>query len=319
MNTGLDAYLVALRAEGSNLPFFCVTGAGDVAGSYESLASRLDAEQPFFGLQEPLVEAEDAPVLSVEDLATRYVEVLRTVQPQGPYCLGGWSFGGAVAYEMAQQIHAQGHEVALLVLIDTGPTCLPRSALGKAYERVRGIAIKIRVRLWMGASFLPALPSVVRDSCILAFPSLASGEETLESPPSLKEYLRWVWHDMARQFFLKQAGLSESGDSRSRLSLIRHPFVRKISATLSANKEAMYAYVTKPYPGRVTLFRASFDPWGQARRDTTLGWKHLAGGGVDVHVIPGNHLVIMRKPFVDDLARQLQRCLNAVQRKHAAR
>ncbi|MBW4508480.1 MAG: amino acid adenylation domain-containing protein [Scytonematopsis contorta HA4267-MV1] len=103
----------------SKQPFFCIhPGAGTVL-AYVDLAHHLGSEQPFYGLESLGLEDEQKPYGRVEEIAAHYIEAMQTVQPQGPYRLGGWSFGGLVAFEMAQQLHAQGQQVSLLALLDT--------------------------------------------------------------------------------------------------------------------------------------------------------------------------------------------------------
>ena len=89
--------------------------------------------------------------------------------------------------------------------------------------------------------------------------------------------------------------------------------MRGIAERLAANVTAQKHYVMRPYPGSVTLFRASRDPYGFIPRDSTLGWRGIAQGGVDVHVIEGNHITLVREPFVGKLAKMLQVCLDNVQ------
>jgi thioesterase domain-containing protein len=74
----------------------------------------------------------------------------------------------------------------------------------------------------------------------------------------------------------------------------------------------MADYVATPYAGRITLLRAESGLQEMYDYDTTLGWSGIANQGVDVRVIPGNHSVILRKPYVDVLARELRQCLDAV-------
>lgn len=106
--------LVALQPRGSRPPFFCVHPATGSAFAYVELARHIGSGQPFYGLQSPV----NQPLTEIEAMATLYLEGVRTVQPKGPYYLGGWSMGGRVAYEMAQQLRAQGDEIALLALFD---------------------------------------------------------------------------------------------------------------------------------------------------------------------------------------------------------
>ena len=95
-------------ASGSKRPFYCVAPAGGVVFPYYNLAPYLGDERPIYGLQDPGLEKGHAPFETVEDLAAYYISAMKTVQPQGPYMMGGWSFGGTVAFEMAQQLRRAG-------------------------------------------------------------------------------------------------------------------------------------------------------------------------------------------------------------------
>ena len=114
--------LVRIQSVGSNRPFFCVHPAGGSVICYIDLARFLGLEQPFYGLQASGLDGQQEPYTQIEDMAAHYTEALRVVQPEGPYFLGGWSMGGIVAFEMAQQLQAQGQKIALLALIDTVAT-----------------------------------------------------------------------------------------------------------------------------------------------------------------------------------------------------
>jgi amino acid adenylation domain-containing protein len=81
--------------------------------------SRLD--QPVYGLQAQGLMGDAELHTRIEDMAAHYVQELRAVQPEGPYMLGSWSMGVIIAFEMAQQLEAQGQRVALLALLDQGP------------------------------------------------------------------------------------------------------------------------------------------------------------------------------------------------------
>ncbi len=111
--------LVPIQPSGSNPPFFCVHPILGLVFPYYELAHHLGYEQPFYGLQPLGIDGVQPPHTSIEDMARNYIEALRLVQPQGPYFLGGWSFGGLVAFEMAQQLHRANQPIALLALLDT--------------------------------------------------------------------------------------------------------------------------------------------------------------------------------------------------------
>jgi amino acid adenylation domain-containing protein len=111
--------LVPIQTSGAKPPFFCIHGiGGNVLGFYE-LARYLGPDQPFYGVQAQGLDGTKPPHTRVEEMAAHYVKEIRSVQPEGPYFLGGLSFGGAVALEMARQLQTEGQHVGLLALFDT--------------------------------------------------------------------------------------------------------------------------------------------------------------------------------------------------------
>ncbi|MBV6405295.1 MAG: amino acid adenylation domain-containing protein [Flavobacteriales bacterium] len=108
-------HLAAIQPHGTRTPFFCVQG--DEAHVY--LPKLLGADQPFYGFGHQGEDGQAIEHRSVEDIAAAYLKELRQAKPHGPYLLGGYSFGGIVAYEMARQLTTAGEEVPLLVLFDT--------------------------------------------------------------------------------------------------------------------------------------------------------------------------------------------------------
>ena len=114
--------LVAIQPNGSKPPLFCVHGLGGNVLCFRDLADHLGLNQPLYGLQARGLDGKQPPLGRVEEMAAYYLKEIRELQPEGPYFLSGLSFGGMVAFEMAQQLHAQDQTVALLALFDTyGP------------------------------------------------------------------------------------------------------------------------------------------------------------------------------------------------------
>jgi amino acid adenylation domain-containing protein len=111
--------LVPLQTQGKGRPFFCVHPVGGNVLCYRELARRFGKERPVYGLQARGFLGEQMPREDLVAMAHDYVNAMRTVQPTGPYLLGGWSMGGLVALEMAHRLRELGEEVALVVLIDS--------------------------------------------------------------------------------------------------------------------------------------------------------------------------------------------------------
>ncbi|HXM55422.1 MAG TPA: amino acid adenylation domain-containing protein [Candidatus Dormibacteraeota bacterium] len=112
-------WLLPIRAHGTRPPLFFVHAVSGSSVPYVALAQLLGARQPFYGLEARGLHG-DAPVDRLERMASDYVEAVRLVQPAGPYHLGGWSTGGAVAFEMARQLRSAGEAVGLVALLDSG-------------------------------------------------------------------------------------------------------------------------------------------------------------------------------------------------------
>ena len=103
-----------------NKPLFLVHPVNGHIYIYRDLVHCLGPEQPVYGLQQANQgERDPTKLYSVKDMATHYIKAMRTYQSDGPYVLGGHSFGGMIAFEMAQQLQTMDQKVALLTMIDT--------------------------------------------------------------------------------------------------------------------------------------------------------------------------------------------------------
>jgi len=111
--------LVPIQTRGTNLPFFCIHGANGAVVRFYDLARYLGSDQPFYGVQAQGLDAALPCHTRAEEMASHYIQEIRKVQRQGPYLLGGYSMGGVIAFEMAQQLATQGEENSLVVLFDT--------------------------------------------------------------------------------------------------------------------------------------------------------------------------------------------------------
>jgi thioesterase domain-containing protein len=108
--------IVPLQANGTRVPVFGVPGHNGDVFCYRALAQRLGEDQPFFGLQPPGLDGQDEPITRVEDLAATFARQIRAFQPQGPYVIAGYCAGGAVAFELAQQLAREALPVSLVAL-----------------------------------------------------------------------------------------------------------------------------------------------------------------------------------------------------------
>ena len=268
--------LMVIQSGGSKPPLFCIHVLGRGLEFYRPMARYLDPEQPLYGLTTEIatLDKKEAPANRVEDLAAYYIKEMRTLQPEGPYFLAGVSFGGEVAFEMAQQLYAQGQKVALLALLDT----MRPSA-------VRNLPSSDRVSAHL-SNFLQRGPAYVVEKL----------NERMKGPiENLNNRLQGI----CCKFY--------QGIGRPLPESLLEFTYREL------NMQASRAYVAQVYPGRVTLFRAlehSTDDSVGTYLDPELGWGELAAGGVEVHEVPGDHLGMLKEPYVRGLGEKLRACID---------
>jgi hypothetical protein len=113
--------LLPIKPRGNRFPLFCVHHGFGLSWGYIGLSKHLHLDQPIYGLQaRGFVDGEQSAT-TLEDMALDYIEQIRRIQPHGPYCLLGYSFGGTVVHTMATYLELQGEQVALLAVMDTRP------------------------------------------------------------------------------------------------------------------------------------------------------------------------------------------------------
>ncbi len=127
-DAGFDT-LLPIRTAGARAPLFCVHPALGLSWCYRALDRYLGDGRPIYGIQAPQIGGEIPGPISIEDMAARYFDEIRAVQPHGPYHLLGWSLGGAIAHAMAVEMRAAGEQVALLAVLDAEVGGVDESAL----------------------------------------------------------------------------------------------------------------------------------------------------------------------------------------------
>jgi len=110
--------LVPIKPQGSKPPVYLVHAAGSHVSTYYALAKRLDIDQPVYGLQAKGLNGIDEPITSLKEMAAHYISEIIKHNPSGPYYIGGHSFGGYVAFEMAKQLKEMGKDVAKVIMFD---------------------------------------------------------------------------------------------------------------------------------------------------------------------------------------------------------
>ncbi|MEI2579702.1 beta-ketoacyl synthase N-terminal-like domain-containing protein [Scytonema sp. PRP1] len=284
--SSVSKLLVAIQPRGSKIPFVCVHPGGLDISCYANLIPYFDKEQPFYALQPSELdnyrsyENQLLSFPSIKDVAARCIEALQTLQPQGPYLLGGWSFGGCVAFEMAQQLQKQGHKVLLLALLDV---------IIQGINEVDDSALVYWFASYLGARRNKELPLHCEELKKLDF----------------KEQLNYV---------LKQAIIAEVLSPNTDLSQIDYLF-QVYKAGVQTSLQQVQNYEMQSYPNQITLFHASQWLDGFVHK-SKLDWEDsdkFSSQPPDVHIVPGNHYTMLIEPYVQILADKLKNCLNRVQ------
>lgn len=282
--------LVSIQPAGNKPPFFCVHPVLGVVFPYYELAYYLGHDQPFYGLQPLGLDKEQAPLTQIKDMATHYIEALRGVQPQGPYFLGGWSFGGLVAFEMAQQLRMAGHQVAILALIDTiAPVSSNQLSVGESFN-------------FFSTAVRSIWPYILDYFYLMTTGERQQSQDVVRDSFKLNNILRLLGQSW--RSILRQAAIAHIVP-QSKMLMLNEPTIRSMLRLLEVNSQAVRNYVPQPYPNKITVFRTN-ETASIAHQDPTLGWNQLALGEVKIQSVPGNHLSALRKPHVQVLAEQLK-------------
>jgi thioesterase domain-containing protein len=236
---------------------------------YQALAKQLEPDYPLYGLQSQGLDGQSTPLRTIEEMADRYLQEIREVQPSGPYLLGGYCLGGTVAYEMAQRLVAGGEKVSIVAMLDT-------------YNFSRALRV----------SFYSFLLQKFRFH-LSNFISLRPG--------TMWRYLRekkriaadggWahIRTEMPGSTLQDGVARAESGAEAS---------VQEI------NDHAGDIYEPKPYPGMLTLFKPHINY--KFYPDPKMGWEDLALGGLDIVEMPINPHAMLVEPYVETLAGELK-------------
>jgi polyketide synthase 13 len=272
LETAVEGPVRVLRAEGSRTPLYLIHPAGGTSAVYRGLVDRLDADQPCFGLE----RLPDTEFVEVTEKAAEYARIIRERHPDGPWAVGGWSFGGAVGQEVARLLSEHG-TVSALVLIDT---VLP----------------------------LPDPGQDTRKMLLTRYREFAAYIEDAYGSPLHLPYERMETLDDAGQIAAVIEALKATADlPEAALEHQRDSFLDLRSGE---------RHTPRSYAGRTLLYRATevaphtVRDVRYERQDEALGWDVLCPD-LTVSPLPGHHLCLLDPPVVDVLARQLDADLRA--------
>jgi len=268
------ASLVPIQPAGQRPPLFLVHGAEGNVLLYKRLTQYLDPDQPVFGLQSKGLSGDGFVNATVEGMASEYVREVLAVQPRGPYFLGGYCFGGTVAFEMAQQLSAMGKTVGHVIMLGTYNQAVAPSFLMQS-------SVHFLQDLWFHAANVASIPwedgkKFLRDKVDT---ELERGRIRLHAAA---QALAWALRRPTRNSY---------------------PHL----AVWKANDQALDRYVPRPYRGKVTVIREKGHFLGHS--NPTMGWDTIVPEGVDIRELPVRPKGMLVEPFCRLLAATVTSCL----------
>ncbi|BBX69479.1 hypothetical protein MPSYJ_29400 [Mycolicibacterium psychrotolerans] len=277
--------IVPLRASGARVPLFLVHPIGGNVLCYLDLVKHLPVDQPVYALQAAGAEPGATPLDTVGELAASYIAAMRRVCPDGPYIVGGWSFGGYVAVEMARKLADE--DLAGLVLLDT-------TALS---DEPRQDVPESELIMWFFGELLLE----------------AQGMDALRHTPDFDSVEPGSLFDSALQYTI-EAGIVPAGSSPR--------LIRRLYEIFRANYQATLDYCHEPLDRDITLLRSIEElpeeltgphhAVGSMFASPTNGWERLTPRSLRVIPVAGDHLSMMSEPHVADVGAKLSVELGAL-------
>jgi len=268
---GRTSCLVELRpatAPQAGPPLFLLHGMGGSVMILRDLARRIGGARSVWGIEAQGMDGLSPALDRIEIMAAAHIKDIRSVAPNGPYLLAGYSFGGLVAYEMARQLQEAGEQVALLALLDT----FPHPGTWRLSSRVRAFwlqaGIYLSPKLWIGLARRHAKGLRGRSPVSAASHLIRGVFRAITLPLDI---MRTAWvHDFAGRATVHKDMLTAMD-----APAVAATTYETIDRVTQAARRAFNAYVPRPYPGRIVVLRAT----GQSAVpfEPAAIWGHLVG------------------------------------------
>ncbi|BCX48876.1 hypothetical protein HAHE_27840 [Haloferula helveola] len=244
---------------------FCIHGGDGAVMFYRPLLGNLPEEVGITAIESrELGRNEAVAVGTIEETADAYLRKIRIAQPHGPYALAGYSFGGVVAWEMACRLIEEGEEVELLGLFDTHNPAFP----------LRAMPLRRRIHTFWDQREDEPLPKRL----------FALGQRTVDG---LRTHFR-----VKRELAAAAVGPAPA-----------HSDLRRVQVR-EAHYQAMIAYRPRPFPGKVTLFKA-MEGSDKYELPADYHWADLALGGFEIVPVPGRHDTLFEAKHIPAISRAI--------------
>ena len=275
--------LVPVRTTGSQSPFFMIHSYL----LYQGIPTVLGDDVPFYGLRELETDAEN---MTVEQRAATYLDAIRSVQPHGPYVIGGWCAAGPLAVETARQITASGEKVSFLVLFDSWR---PGYSAELARQQAGSKEMTFSARMGRKYRFHRNRWRALSTNQKAHYVAMAIGNK---------------FASVRNRFYLKNWAMAEWFCGKFGLSLPH--FMHNVSLT-TLNSLSEYRGV-EPYDGSLTLIRAKEAPYFPGAQEH-CGWNSIVKGGVNIMWAPGDHESMFLEPHLHTVGELLRQSMAAAQ------
>ncbi|MEO7101055.1 MAG: condensation domain-containing protein [Luteolibacter sp.] len=271
-NSPAKSNIITLTEGSNETPLFCIHGGDGGVIFYRALASLMPSKIPFHAIESlELGNSGRIAEASIQETATSYLRDILSIQQAGPFRLAGYSFGGVVAHEIACQLTDQGHRVEFLGMFDTDNPTAP----------IRNYSLPERLGVFWRRN--RHLPLGARLGLLRA--RILDGVQTN----------RRIRAELKAAKFI---GPAEAYSDMRRIQVREE------------NWRAMQAYRPRPFAGKITLFKTTHISDKYERRDD-YGWSCVAGSGLNIIPVEGEHLALFASENVDNLAKVLTESLKS--------
>ncbi|MEL6813706.1 MAG: SDR family oxidoreductase [Cyanobacteria bacterium J06598_3] len=275
-----DSSLCLLRLRQGDLnaysPLFFVHPIGGGVACYTDLLRYLEPQRPFYGLRAAGINDGQQPHTDIPSMARDYIAAIKTVQPEGPYNLGGWSMGGVIAYEMAQQLGSQGSRAVIMV---DSPAPIQKEAAESSLSQ------------------------------LLVFARSLNIPDAQTQPLALSERFRHLnLAEQIEEIRRKAIAINVLPESFGRSHMLA------LYDVFKANDTALKQYVaTRDITSSPMLFVRGQDVSAMTSDFNTLGWQQLVGSRLRVSQAPGDHYTMVEGPQAQVLGNLIETYLQSVQ------
>ena len=260
--------LVAIRSTGDWPPVYLIPGDNLNVINFGGMARHMNERQPVFGLLPKGIDGKQEPLDTIEAIAAYYNQAMMKHDPEGPYAIAGYSFGGYVALEMARQLQEMGKKLLVTGLFDTDASHAEQNVV-LSEKIIRKIKRQFPKLLWITRSFIAA-------------------------PRKTAQYqVNLLKRNVSATFHLKKRHTSDTD--------YYHQLMDKIN---DVHHQALFRYRLRKHVGVITLFKAAERPWF-VEDPQNFGWGRYATEGIKVISVPGDHVTMFEEPNCRVLAREL--------------